>query len=459
LLMIGKRDLHRERRRFLTGSAGGLAVGSLVGHDAWTRLAGLACETRADENDRESVLRLAAVGVGGMGAADLNSLASHPRLKVVALCDVDSGNLAAAAKRYPGALLFADWREMLKELGDECDAISVSTPDHTHAPVSVEAMRRGKHVYCQKPLTHSVHEARQLRLEADKAGVVTQMGTQIHSATEYRTAARLIQQGAIGPVSAVHSWSDKSWAYEGPDPVPGEPPTNLDWDLWLGTAPYRPYAAGHYHPANWRRWSDFGCGTMGDMAIHILDPVFTALKLASPLQVRSQSPVAAAATFGLKNRVSYSFPGTEYTTDSVTLDWYDGGLRPDTTDWPLAAGQGLPGQGSMFIGTKGYLLLPHVGMPQLLPAKSFANYVIEPAAGGDHYHLWVDACLGGPATTAGFDYAGPLTESVLLGVLANRFPHIDLQWDAEQLQITNHEVANGGIQRPYRAGWEIVGLG
>ncbi len=457
--MLGKRDLHSGRRRFLTCSAGGLAAGSILGHEALARLAGRPAESRSDATSGETLLRLAAVGVGGMGGADLNSLTSHPRLQVVALCDVDSNNLAAAAQRYPTARLFVDWREMLKELGDDYDAISVSTPDHAHAPVSVEAMRRGKHVYCQKPLTHSVHEARQMRLEADKAGVVTQMGTQIHSATEYRTAARLIQQGAIGPVSAVHSWSDKSWAYEGPDPEPAEPPANLDWELWLGTAPHRPYSAGHYHPANWRRWSDFGCGTMGDMAIHILDPVFTALQLASPHRVRSESPVAAAATFGLKNRVSYWFPGTAYTTDSVTLDWYDGGLRPDTAAWPLAAGQGLPGQGSMFIGTKGYLLLPHVGMPQLLPQASFAELVIEPAAGGDHYHLWVDACLGGAPTTAGFDYAGPLTESVLLGVLANRFPHVDLHWDAEHLQITNHDVANGAIRRPYRHGWEIEGLG
>lgn len=457
--MAGKCDLQIGRRSFLTRSAGGVAAGSMLGPGAMAGLAARPSQATVDDTAGEAVLRLAAVGVGGMGGADLNSLSSHPRLQVVALCDVDGGHLAAAAERYPGARLFVDWREMLKELGDDYDAVSVSTPDHAHAPVSVVAMRLGKHVYCQKPLTHSVHEARQLRLEADKAGVVTQMGTQIHSATEYRTAARLIQQGAIGPVSAVHSWSDKSWAYEGPDPVPGEPPANLDWDLWLGTAPYRPYSAGHYHPANWRRWSDFGCGTMGDMAIHILDPVFTALRLASPLQVRSQSPVAAAATFGLKNRVSYLFPGTEYTTDSVTLDWYDGGLRPDTTDWPLAAGQGLPGQGSMFVGTKGCLLLPHVGMPQLLPEASFADRVIEPVAGGDHYHLWVDACLGGAPTTAGFDYAGPLTESVLLGVLANRFPQVDLEWDAEQLQITNHDVANAAIRRSYRAGWEIDGLG
>ncbi|MFM7973644.1 MAG: Gfo/Idh/MocA family protein, partial [Pirellula sp.] len=227
-------------------------------------------------------LRLASIGVGGMGSADLGSLSSHSKVDVVALCDVDSNNLAAAIKRHPNAKGFSDFRKMFAEMAGQIDAVSVSTPDHTHAPAAMTAMNYGKHVYCQKPLTHDVHESRQLKLISEKNKLVTQMGTQIHSASAYRTAVKLIQSGAIGKVKETHSWSNKTWGYEGPDPDPTPVPDSLKWDLWLGTAPERAYSQGHFHPGNWRRWYDYGCGTMGDMAIHILDPVFSALKLGTP---------------------------------------------------------------------------------------------------------------------------------------------------------------------------------
>jgi len=412
-------------------------------------------------------LRLAGIGVGGMGRADLASLSSHPAVDVVALCDVDATNLAGAAEKHPSARVFADFRKMFDAMGGEIDAVHVSTPDHTHAPAAMTALDMAKHVYCQKPLTHDVFEARQLRLVAARVGVVTQMGTQIHSTSPYRTAAQLIQEGAIGKVREVHSWSGKTWGYEGPDPEPGDVPETLDWDLWLGTAATRPFAPGHYHPANWRRWYDFGGGTMGDMAIHILDPVFTALRLGPPLQIVSASSPPPARSFGIQNETRFTFDATPHTAADFSLTWYDGGRMPDTSDWPLATEESpdgiprlpLPAQGSIFLGERGALLLPHVAMPMLLPQREFADRRIEAAPGGNHYHLFIDACLGGPPTTCGFDYAGPLTEAVLLGTIANRFPGETLAWRPETLTIPGHDAAQALLRRRYREGFEVAHLG
>ncbi len=405
-------------------------------------------------------LRLASVGVGGMGASDLGSLSSHKQVDIVALCDVDAMRLASAGEKHPKAKRFSDFRKMLDEMHDEIDAVQVSTPDHTHAPAALSAMNRGKHVYCQKPLTHDVFESRQMRRMAQQKKVVTQMGTQIHSHTDYRTAVALIQSGVIGQVKEVHSWSSKTWGYVGPDPMPSKPPAHLDWDLWLGTAPERPYSESQYHPADWRRWYDFGCGTMGDMAIHILDPVFTALQLGAPLKVVSSSPEPPKKSYGMKNQTRYTFGPSKYTTDGFVLTWSDGGMMPDTSSWPQRTGkegkvQSLPDQGSMFVGEKGYVLLPHIAQPILLPESSFASTAIERQPNGNHYHLFVDACLGGAPTSAHFGYAGPLTEAVLLGVLANRFPQQEMQWNAEAMNIPNHAGANALLRRQYRTGFEI----
>ncbi len=408
----------------------------------------------------EGRLRLASVGVAGMGGADLTSLSSHAQVDVVALCDVDSKRLQSAREKHPNAKHFSDYRKMLDEMHDQIDAVQVSTPDHTHAPAALSAMSRGKHVYCQKPLTHDVYESRQMRLLSQQKKLVTQMGTQIHSHTDYRTAVSLIQSGVIGQVKEVHSWSSKTWGYDGPDPMPSEVPANLDWNLWLGTAPERPYSDKQYHPADWRRWYDFGCGTMGDMAIHILDPVFTALQLGAPLKIVSTSPVPPKRSYGMKNQTHYTFGPSKFTTDRFVLTWSDGGLMPDTSLWPKQSGKEgkerkLPDQGSMFVGEKGYVLLPHIAQPILLPESNFASTEIQRQPNGNHYHLFVDACLGGAPTTAHFGYAGLLTEAVLLGVLANRFPQQELQWNAEAMNIPNHAMANSLLRRQYRSGFEI----
>lgn len=435
-------SLTRTRRQFLHEAAWLGAALPLVGRGLPLRPA----------NDR---LQLASIGVGGMGNADLGQFLAHSRVDVVALCDVDENNLQAAKQRAPKARTFTDWREMLAAMGDRIDAVNVATPDHTHAPASMSAIRLNKHVYCQKPLTHDVHEARALRLAAAKHGVKTQMGIQIHSNAEYRQAVAIIREGALGLIREVHSWSNKRWGYDGPAPTPAPVPANLHWNAWLGTAPERPYASDHYHPANWRKWVDFGCGTMGDMGIHILDPVASAIELGLPRRIVSHSPEAPATSHGLQNHVEYTFAATDRVVEGFKLTWSDGGMMPDTSAWPETK---LPGQGSMFIGEKGYMLLPHVGAPRLYPEKAFADYERPRVQGANHWHLWVDACLGGEETTAGFDYSGPLTEVLLLGVVANRFPKQVLEYDAEGVAIPNFAEAHAMLRRTYREGFEVEGL-
>lgn len=454
-------QLSQNRRSFIKHAA---AAGAVASATCPTELFPNSSTVQANTIAKD-VVRLASIGVGGMGGADLASLSSHAKVEVVALCDVDSRNLKAAQERHPKAAVYKDFRKMFAEMHDKIDAVSVSTPDHTHAPAAMTALNHGKHVYCQKPLTHDIYEARQLRLAAaKKPELVTQMGTQIHSHSAYRTAVKLIQSGEIGKIKEAHSWSSKTWGYDGPIPEAGPVPDFLDWDLWVGTAPNLPYAEGHYHPGRWRCWYNFGCGTMGDMAIHILDPVFTALQIGTPSEIISTSPEPPKHSYGLKNQTRFSFAkGTKYTTDDFLLTWSDGGLMPDSSQWPKrfdAEGKevGLPSQGSMFVGEKGFVLLPHVEQPTLFSGDELKPSTVEAVPGGDHYHLFIDACLGGAPTTAGFDYAGPLTEAVLLGVLANRFPGKKLTWDEASMTISGSEEANALVRRNYRSGFEVAGL-
>ena len=403
-----------------------------------------------------SKLQVASIGVG----RNMQSLMGSERMAFVALCDVDANRLEGVGEDYPDARRFSDWRELFAEMGDEIDAVHVCTPDHSHAGPSMTAVNLGKHVFCEKPLTHQVNEARQLTLAAQRQGIVTQMGIQIHSNAEYRNAVALIQSGAIGKVKAVHSWSSKTWGHD--DGLPEEtedPPEYLNWEAWLGGAPYRDYAPGLYHPSNWRRWYDFGCGTMGDMGIHILDPVVWALELGAPATIRSESPPPHKHAHHNENRVVYAFEGTDYTDGGITLTWYDGRDEPDTSDWPeLPEDVERPREGSIFLGEDGALLLPHVDPPVLLPEAAFRDYDHPDRGRKNHYHQWVNACLGDDETSAPFDYSGPLTEMLLLGVLACRFPGQELRWDQDAMAFTNFAEANALLKRPCREGWEVDGL-
>lgn len=406
-----------------------------------------------------SKLRTAHIGVGGMGAADLADVSSHAMVEVAALCDVDSQRLQAASAKHPQAKIFADYREMLNKLGDSIDAVVVSTPDHTHAPAAMMAMNLNKPVYCQKPLTHEVYEARQLRLAAESRKLVTQMGIQVHSASPYRQAVAMIQSGVIGKVSRVHAWSNKNWGYDGSSLAAVAIPEHLNWELWLGVVQAREFSKGLYHPGDWRRMIEFGTGTLGDMGVHIFDTPYAALALTAPKWVKTTCRPPTHLGHPEKNIVEYEFPGTQFTTDSLLWTWYDGSYAPPNNEMAeLPKELKLPSQGALFIGQGGTLLLPHVGKAVLFPEEKFKDYVRPEVESQNHYHQWVDACLGKGQTSASFSYAGPLTEALLLGVVANRYPDTTLQWDASALKITNHTDANKLLRRGYRNGFEVPGL-
>ncbi|WP_420387193.1 Gfo/Idh/MocA family protein [Roseivirga sp.] len=413
---------------------------------------------------RADKLRTAHIGVGGMGMEDLKAIASHPAVEVVGLCDVDASNLSAAHQMHPNAKVYSDYRAMLREMSGSIDAVVVSTPDHTHAPASMMAMEMNKPVYCQKPLTHHVTEARAMnQLAADK-GLVTQMGIQVHSFYDYQLATELIQSGIIGKVKRVRAWSPKNWGYDGPVPQGSDPvPESLDWNLWLGTSAERPYKKGVYHPGNWRKLVDYGCGTLGDMGVHIFDTPYNALALDIPKTIKNECREPNGFGFPEHNIVTYEFPGTAYTTKKFKWIWYDGeGAPKDHKDLRLPDGESLPDQGAMFIGEKGRLLLPHfMQLPrhivkdeyQELDLTNFA-YLGEPVRnyeqeGKKHYHQFVDACLGNVKTSAPFSYAARLTETILLGVIAGRFPNKKLHWDSQNAKFREEE-ANAYLDSEYR---------
>lgn len=413
--------------------------------------------------DKNARLRTAHIGVGGMGAEDLKAIASHSRVDVVALCDVDARQLAAAQKAHPAAKAFADYRVMLQELKNEIDAVIVSTPDHTHAPAAMMAMEMDKAVYCQKPLTHHVSEARAMHRLAEEKKLVTQMGIQVHSFYDYKLATLLIQDGLIGKVNCVRAWSPKNWGYDGPIPEGSDQvPEHLDWNLWLGTSAERSYKEGFYHPGNWRKLTDYGCGTLGDMGVHIFDTPYNALELDVPITITNECREPNGFGFPEHNIVTYKFPGTPYTTDSLEWVWYDGEGAPKShPDLDLPNGEKLPEQGAMFIGEKGRLLLPHfMELPRLIVNGQYEAFDVskfelgEPirdydVEGKKHYHQFVNACLGKDSCSAPFSYSARLTETILLGVISGRFPNQTLHWDNEQAQFSE-EAANVFLDVAYR---------
>ncbi|SDC11324.1 Gfo/Idh/MocA family protein [Niabella drilacis] len=413
-------------------------------------------------------LRVAQVGLGSMGTGDLAAIASHPLVEIVALCDVDSNSLNAAKARYAGAKTFTDYKELFKTMGNEIDAVVVSTTDHAHAPVSLAAMEMNKHVYCQKPLTHYIAESRKMDAVAAQKKLVTQMGIQVHSFYDYKLATILIQKGIIGKVKKVIAWSPKVWGYDGEAPEGSDPiPEGLNWDLWLGTAKKRPYKKGFYHPGNWRKCIDYGCGTLGDMGVHIFDTPYNALKLSVPLTVKNECRAPNDFGHAEKNHVTYVFPGTPYTAKTLEWVWYDGKGAPEAqAALELPGGEALPDQGAMFIGENGQrLLLPHfMQLPKLIVNNKFEpidikKYDPKGAAGKPttsydaetpkHYHEFVDACLGKAKCSAPFSYSAKLTEVILLGVIAARFPNETLHWDGKQARFkedkANHFIAGGSI--------------
>ncbi len=451
-----------SRRRFLRSASAGAAAAAAF--PAVLRAA------RPNGN-----VQVAVVGVSARGYGDLHSTASHAKVKYVGFCDVDARAFTKADADHPGTPHFADYRVMLEKLGDTVDAVIVATPDHMHAPVSVTAMQRGKHVFCQKPLAHTVWECRQMRLWAEKRGVITQMGNQIHSAVEYRLATRLLREGVIGKVKEVHSWvavggNERTCLLE--PPAESAPvPAGLDWDLWLGAAPQRPYSPGLYHPFAWRDWQDFGGGALGDFGCHILDPVFTGLGLTAPVSITAENSGVNRHIWPTTETVRYVFPGTEFTAgETLKVTWTDGGLRPERKLAQMPGDLDLPKSGSLFIGEKGNMVLPHVGGPRLYPVENFTGFTYpKDIRGVNHWHAWIDGIISGQRTSAGFHYAGLLAETVQLGNVATRVARRStitrgtrkaddastLRWDSANFRIANNPTAQALLSKAYRPGWGV----
>lgn len=438
--------MHRKglSRRFFMSAVGTAMAGCATG-----RTPSLVRMGYRSPNEK---LNVAAIGSGGKGRSDIVGCVSE---NIVALCDVDWNRAAASFDRFPNAERYVDFREMLDK-EKSIDAVTVSTPDHTHTVAAMAAIQRKKHVYVQKPMTHDVYEARKLTAAAREYGVATQMGNQGHSGEGVRKLCEMIWSGAIGPIRTAHVWTNRpdDWLQGVPDPLPPEPiPESLNWDLWLGTAPWRPYNSG-YHPSDWRGWWDFGCGALGDMGCHIMDPVNWALQLGPPKSVECIAQVGKNdQTAPLRSTTKYTFPARNGLAP-VELYWYDGGNlpeRPRGISQETKLGDGA--NGSLLIGDSGMITAgEYGGNPRLLPDEKMRDYSfpapIIPRSTG-HYNDWIQACKGGVPACSNFDYAGPFTETVLLGNIAPRCEG-ELLWDAEKMRFTNNDRANRFLRREYR---------
>ena len=426
-----------NRRQFVKAStliAGGYWLGSSVTANA------------AGANEK---LNIGVIGVGGRGAGDLAAVAHE---NIVALCDVDSNRLGAAGQKHQGAKLFRDYRKLLQQ--DNLDAVVIATPDHQHAPATVRALNRGLHVYCEKPLTHTVEEARVVAKLAAENGVATQMGTQNHEHPGYKRLVELLKKQVIGQVNEVHIVTDRPGIYwkQGLSLPANRPPVpeHLDWDLWLGPAKER-----EYHPMlapfAWRGWWDFGCGAIGDMAIHLMDPAFWGLNLGGKVRVSSFGPPAhpESGPTWMITRFDFEARGD---LDPCTVYWYEGEAQP-----PRDIASELPMNGSLFVGQKGRISIQHDKHPVLLPEEDFAGAALPASFLPDspgHHQQWINACKTGSPTGSNFGYAGPFTEVVLLGNVAYRCGQ-PIEYDPAQMKITNVQSANDLLRKDYRSGWGI----
>jgi predicted dehydrogenase len=409
-------------------------------------------------------LNIACVGVGGKGHSDATSVSSQ---NIVALCDVDDRLAARTFEMFPKARRYRDFRQMLEKQKD-IDAVMVATPDHTHALIALTAMKMGKHVYCQKPLTHTVEETRLMRKVAAEMKVATQMGNQGQASEQTRLIQEFIADGAIGPVRQVHVWTDRPmqgvfgvyWpqGVDRPTDAPSAP-EHLDWDLWLGPASRRPYHPA-YHPFKWRGWWDFGTGALGDIGCHAMDPVFRALKLGYPLSVQACCTRVNAESYPVASMVTYEFP-SRGKMPPVTVTWYDGGLKPPRPE-ELESGQMMDTGGTLYVGDKGKILngqiIPETKMKDYtLPAKTLPRSI-------GHYEEWIEACKGGKPAGSNFEFAGHLTEVVLMGNIALRVELREklmqqkLLWDAEKRKFSNLPEANAFLKKDYRPEFSIHSL-
>ncbi len=427
-------------------------------------LVGPSFATRPIHASKNTKLRVAFIGVGGRGGGNLNSVAQDADVEVVALCDVNAQSLDSAGNRYPKARRYKDFRQLYKQT-DDVDAVVVSTPEHSHAFATLPALKQGKHVYCEKPLTHNIAESRLITQAAAKAKVATQMGTQLHASANFRRVVEHIQGGSIGSVSEVHVWVDRAWGLQSKEDSEAnkdiihiterpstsmQPPEYLDWDLWIGPAPYRPYHECYFPGPRWYRWWDFGSGTMSDLGSHWNDMPFWALNLDAPTRVRAEGPAPHAELAPASMIAHYDYPARGERA-ACQLTWYQGTYKP--VQW-LAAEIPQWKSGVLFVGDRGKLLADY-GNHVLLPEDKFKDFKgpdpFLPVSPG-HHEEWLAACRTGSPTGSPFSYAGPLTEANHLGNVAYRSQTV-LEWDTQKMRVTNNEKANPFVQRTPRDGW------
>ena len=405
----------------------------------------------------------ASFGAAGMAGGDLGAISKHADVQLVAVAEVDLARAGNIRKKFPDARIYQDWRELLATEGDKIDCCNVSTPDHMHAPITMTAINMGKHCYTQKPLTHDVYESRQLRRAAFKAGIMSQMGTQLASSTPDMTIDAWVKAGVAGKIKHVHSFSGKRWG--DPNPLPkdrNDPiPETLDWDIWNGIVEPVPFLKGYYHPSNWRKRIPFGTGTLGDMGCHMYNGWFRALSLTAPTSIRATG-APPGDNWGVDCEIHYVFPGNQYTSgETVAVTWYDGSKRPPSNITDLM--EKFPGQGSVYVGEEGILVHPHGGKIQFFKNGVLADSGQAEVTGSasDHWKEFVDSILGateGRKPKSNFDFAGPMTETVLLGNIASFYPGEELKWDVENMKFPNKPDADRHVRRKYRKGWEVEGL-
>jgi predicted dehydrogenase len=434
-----------SRRQFLqTTAATGIGV--------WLA-GGLQAKESRSANGR---IAMASIGVGGKGGSD--SVDAGRLGDMVAICDVDENTLDGAARKWPKAKKYTDFRKMLDEMGKSIDAVTVSTPDHCHAVAAAMAIRMGKHTFVQKPLTHTLHEARVLAQLAREHKVATQMGNQGTANDGLRKAAALIQAGTLGKVTEVHVWTNRPiWPQGGERPKPETPPSTLHWDLWLGPSPKRPYGPG-YHPFAWRGWWDFGCGALGDMACHTVNMPFAALMLRDPTSVQADSSGHNKDSYPKWSKIVFEFPAND-TRPAVKLFWYDGGKRPPKELFHGHDVQGV-GAGALVVGEKGKLFTPGDYCDQYELWGNVTEPEVKYTRSPGHFQEWVRAIKGGePAMSNFLDYAGPLTETILLGNLAVWVAAAGkgekLEWDAKNQVVKNIPGLEPIINMPYRPGYSL----
>lgn len=406
-------------------------------------------------------LNIAAIGAGGKGRSDIRGCSTE---NIVALVDPDAERAAETFNKFPDLPRYTDFRRMFDKEEKNIDAVTVSTPDHMHATAAMWAMARGKHVYCQKPLTRTVWEARQLELGAAKYGVATQMGNQGYSNDGARECCEIIWSGAIGDVTEIHAWTDRPRKYwpQGPDVIPETAPVpdTLDWDAWLGIAKARPYSPA-YCPHDWRGFPDFGCGAIGDMACHILGTPNMAMKLGSPVSVECLMQEGKGKyTFPLKSLIRFDFPARRG-FPALQLFWHDGmAKQPEIEGVP--AGELLGDEdinGSLFIGDKGMVTTGCYGEnTRLIPDAKMKDFELPPqllTRSPGHYQDWIRASKGGDPSCSNFGVAGPFVQWMLLGVIAMKFEG-KLEWDARKMRFTNNKEANKHLKPTFRKGWSFV---